>query len=59
MTYLDRMSQPINGFEVRFEIISTREHHVILVPRMEATLIDSEIKAFIAEREKLEKLGKA
>jgi hypothetical protein len=57
-TYLDKMSQPVNGYEVRFEITKTGEQHIIMVPKMDASLIDSEIKRFIQEREKLDSLGK-
>lgn len=56
--YLDKLSQPINGFEIAFEIKTGGEQHKIYVSKMDAVLIDSEILKFIAEREKLDSMTK-
>lgn len=57
-TYLDKLSEAVAGYEIVFDLKSNNERHKIYVPRMDAALIDSEIRAFIAERAKLDSLAK-
>lgn len=56
-TYLDNAGSPINGYQVSFTITEFDEGHFINVPKVDAKLIDARIKAFIADRQALAKLG--
>jgi hypothetical protein len=57
LPYLDPGGELVRGYEVRALVKKWNEIFTLNVPRLDATLIDGEIRKLIAEREKLDKLG--
>lgn len=56
-TYLDNGGAVVKGFQVSYTITELDESHVINVAKLDDKLIDARIRAEIATRMKLVKLG--
>ncbi len=56
-TYIEGGSRVVDGFTVWVNLLEWNESHSIKVKTLNPTLIDTEVKKLITDREKLDTLG--
>lgn len=56
-TYLEGGSRVVEGFTVWVNLLDWNEAHSIKVKSLNPTVIDTEVRKLITEREKLDNLG--
>ncbi len=56
-TYIEGGSRVVDGFTVWVNLLDWNESHSIKVKSLNPTVIDTEVKKLIADREKLDNLG--